>query len=108
MGDGQITGSRISREMAKSKGRAFHGRWPNSVISPKSADHSKASFHGKSADRSIAPFHGNRISQHGVIGPAVPVHLLDPDRPVLDRRCQRNTHVKKQNPMNVVFSIGSN
>ena len=38
-----------------------------------------------------------------IIGPAVPVHLLDPDRPVLDRRCQRNTHVKKQNPMNVVF-----
>ena len=37
----------------------------------------------------------------------MPVHLLDPDRPVLDRRCQRNTHVKKQNPMNVVFSIGS-
>jgi len=39
----------------------------------------------------------------GFIGPAVPVHLLDPDRPVLDRRCQRNTRVKKQNPMNVVF-----
>ena len=28
-GDSQITGSRISREMAKSQGRAFHGRWPN-------------------------------------------------------------------------------
>ena len=38
-----------------------------------------------------------------MFGPAVPVHLLDPDRPVLDRRFKRITYEKNQNLMNVVF-----